>query len=781
MKTPKRVPLGILEELGVNCSASPMNDTEIIYMTVGATHISSRLTFESENGIRGDPFRLLPSFDVFMTQASPITFCIDGNVNPSIIGDTQDVDPSDFIYHEKTKLISSNIPEELFNLFTSQSELGIVFRHNIRTYNTNFSFTSMGVNLDTSMTNMTFGVYTFRAHKDMYHKIDYLVPRDGQLSLDGIQRYQGLAYPSTKSLGMKKIRKKILKTELLPGQAAPDRPDLVSRVFQAKLEDLKEQLFVRHVLGIAGSHVYVIEFQKRGLPHAYFLLIMRPDHKMSNPDQYDKIMCSEIPDPTRHLGELKQCRFKYPRQFNKQTTQGKDSYPLYRRRDNGMKVEVRGNTLDNRWVVPYNPKLLMMFNCHINVDVCSSIISVKFTEDDTLIEIVDRERDKRTMLTAFFETNKFNVYARQYLYKDFPKQFTWNKTTRRWNPRKRGSMRGRLVFANPIEGERSYLRLLLTHVCGPMDWKDLYTVNNVLYQTFRRAALEKGLIKNDNSLSTCLGEAQNMVLKANKGFLQSMGKDIDDFDLPKLNIDDNLEYGVVRELQEEYSIVVEEEHLVTSNSLNSDQRDAHDEILRHVDNDIPGIPINLENNSLCNIKKQSGTAKLLRAAKLIIWDEASMAKRQAVEVDLEYKSENRSMVFGFYLRVENGDEEVVDENYIRIPDDMTIPYNDMARSKEELINAIIPSLQVNGNSSDFIISRAILSTKNEHVDELNNELIDRFREDEKIYYSFDATQEDKNNLYPMEFLNSLNVSGLPPHVLRLKIKCPIILLRNLDP
>ena len=33
----------------------------------------------------------------------------------------------------------------------------------------------------------------------------------------------------------------------------------------------------------------------------------------------------------------------------------------------------------------------------------------------------------------------------------------------------------------------------------------------------------------------------------------------------------------------------------------------------------------------------------------------------------------------------------------------------------------------------------------------------------------------------MEFLNSLTVSGLPPHYLRLKNGCPIILLRNIDP
>ncbi|GKF18010.1 ATP-dependent DNA helicase PIF1-like protein [Tanacetum coccineum] len=79
-----------------------------------------------------------------------------------------------------------------------------------------------------------------------------------------------------------------------------------------------------------------------------------------------------------------------------------------------------------------------------------------------------------------------------------------------------------------------------------------------------------------------------------------------------------------------------------------------------------------------------------------------------------------------------------------------------------------------------IVSRAILSTKNEHVDIINDLLIDRFPGEVKVYYSFDEAEDDTRNLYPLEFLNSLNVSGLPPHYLHLKIGCPIILLRNLD-
>ncbi len=37
------------------------------------------------------------------------------------------------------------------------------------------------------------------------------------------------------------------------------------------------------------------------------------------------------------------------------------------------------------------------------------------------------------------------------------------------------------------------------------------------------------------------------------------------------------------------------------------------------------------------------------------------------------------------------------------------------------------------------------------------------------------------NTYPSEFLNTLEVTGMPSHKLLLKIGAPVILLRNLDP
>ena len=75
----------------------------------------------------------------------------------------------------------------------------------------------------------------------------------------------------------------------------------------------------------------------------------------------------------------------------------------------------------------------------------------------------------------------------------------------------------------------------------------------------------------------------------------------------------------------------------------------------------------------------------------------------------------------------------------------------------------------------------ILSTRNDCVDMINMRMISRFQGDEMVYHSFDSAVDDPNNYYPPEFLNTLTPNGLPPHVLKLKIGCPVILLRTIDP
>jgi hypothetical protein len=123
-------------------------------------------------------------------------------------------------------------------------------------------------------------------------------------------------------------------------------------VFRAKLETMNDMLTKENILGVVKAYVYVVEFQKRGLPRAHFLLIMDLTYKLVMPEQYDCPISAKLPDKhkypelyakvVKHMmhdpcGVLKpnnvcmqkgSCKCRYPWEFNKTTIQGKDSYPV---------------------------------------------------------------------------------------------------------------------------------------------------------------------------------------------------------------------------------------------------------------------------------------------------------------------------------------------------------------------------------------------------------------------------------------------------------------------
>jgi ATP-dependent DNA helicase PIF1 len=135
----------------------------------------------------------------------------------------------------------------------------------------------------------------------------------------------------------------------------------------------------------------------------------------------------------------------------------------------------------------------------------------------------------------------------------------------------------------------------------------------------------------------------------------------------------------------------------------------------------------------------------------------------------------------YLLCIGCGTEEVNGDGDVHLPDEICVPYMGNGNELETLIDYIFPSLNENLSNQNYITSRAILSTRNDWVDMINMKMIGHFQGEEIVYHSFDSAVDDPHNYYPSEFLNTLTPSGLPPHVLRLKIGCPIILLRNIDP
>eukprot|EP00267_Zea_mays_P048853 XP_020401468.1 uncharacterized protein LOC109943072 [Zea mays] len=663
--------------------------------------------------------------------------------------------------------------------------------------------------------------------------------------------------------------------------------DMRRRYMDAMALELKHRLTKQDILGKVRAYVYVVEFQKRGLPHAHFLLIMQRKYKLTCPEQYDLLISAEIPSN------------KYP-------------------------------------------ELRKMLQLHL-----PNMHMVTFHERQMVERVVNRKGADRSMLTTYFEENRMHKEARNILYRDFPEWYTWQQG-KVWQRRKRntGGKVGRIVSALPAEGERFYLRLLLNHVTGATSFADLRTVDGDILPSFREAAQRRGLLEADDTIDECLNEAalyqmpsalrrlfatilvycepndvaelwqrhldamsedyhrstqskthvQQMVLIDIRNILQSMGKDIKTFPLPAIiDIYDN-SHGTDREIYEEECIEPTTEDIALKETLNEEQRSAYDKILSVVDTNnggvffvdgpggtgktylykallaalrsqdkiavatatsgvaasiMPGgrtahscfkIPLTIDDGAVCSFTKQSGTTKLLQKASLIIWDEASMAKRQAIEAldnsmrDIMGRTGvpfgGKTIVFGgdfrevlpvvrkgsraqivaaslrssylwesmchlklvrnmraqsdpwfaeYLLRVGGGTEEENNDGDVRLPDEVCVPYTGNDHDLDRLIDDIYPKLNENMSNTSYITSRAILTTQNDWVDMINMRMIDRFQGEQMMYHSFDTAMDDPNNYYPSEFLNTLTPNGLPPHVLKLKVGCPIMLLRNIDP
>ncbi|KAK1423926.1 hypothetical protein QVD17_19237 [Tagetes erecta] len=205
--------------------------------------------------------------------------------------------------------------------------------------------------------------------------------------------------------------------------SSEDRPDLITRLFKIKLDDLIEYFIHDKFFG----DIQAVEFQKRGLPHAHICLFLDPASKFPTASDIDRVISAEIPDKESDpelyklvrqfmihgpcgadnpkcpcMVQLK-CSKKFPKKFVDETTVDADGYPVYRRRQTNNKVIKDGVELHNGYVVPYNAALLKKYQCHMNVEWCNQSGSIKY-----LFKYINKGPDRVTARIFNSDNNTAN-------------------------------------------------------------------------------------------------------------------------------------------------------------------------------------------------------------------------------------------------------------------------------------------------------------------------------------------------------------------------------------
>ncbi|XP_019094615.1 PREDICTED: ATP-dependent DNA helicase PIF1-like [Camelina sativa] len=242
------------------------------------------------------------------------------------------------------------------------------------------------------------------------------------------------------------------------------------------------------------------------------------------------------------------------------------------------------------------------------------------------------------------------------------------------------------------------------------------------------------------------------------------------------------------------------------------------------------IAIHVDKYTTCSIDVNSHLAELIREARLIIWDEAPMMNKNCFEtLDRSLRDIMKcDRVFKGKVFVLGGDFRqilpVVPEagivgtvlvsinssllwnsfKVLQLTQNMRFrkaqnssDANDLSTFSKWLLDIgdgkiNEPNNEIYGTSfatrtdAKFFCERAILNPRNDDVNKINQYMLSQIPGLERQYLSSDSVETSDtsaydNMIYTQEFLNNIQVFGLPNHVLTLKKGAPIMFLRNIDP
>ncbi|KAM0918645.1 hypothetical protein ACQ4PT_008729 [Festuca glaucescens] len=251
-----------------------------------------------------------------------------------------------------------------------------------------------------------------------------------------------------------------------PHQCASDRPDIVTRVFRMKYNEFLAAVKSGELFGPIKAYLYVVEFQKRGLPHTHTLIWLKRNTKEPSSSLIDSFVSAELPDPEKDpLGYVLVDEFMVHGPCDDK------GFPVYHRRDDGRFV------LRNKGTV----------------------------------ELTNKSLFHKTMLTEWFVANENHPEARDLTYLDFPTGWVWNASQKVWTKRRQkrkiATRIGRIYHVHPSTGELFFLRMLLLVATGATCFEDLRRYNGILHSSFKAACQARGLVGDDNEWFNLFEEA----------------------------------------------------------------------------------------------------------------------------------------------------------------------------------------------------------------------------------------------------------------------------------
>ncbi|XP_074337348.1 uncharacterized protein LOC141674540 [Apium graveolens] len=564
--------------------------------------------------------------------------------------------------------------------------------------------------------------------------------------------------------------------EYVPGCIAPNCPDIISKVFRLKLDQLMVDIKDKKHFGVCNGVMYIVEFQKRGLPHVRMLIWLDANSKKNLKQNVDKFVSAEIPDllldPVGYAAVkefmiqgpcglqnikspcMKDLRYihHFPKEYCARSTFDDSGFPMYMRCWTNITVEIRKTELDNQWVVPYNRDLLVKYLCGAEISyrifgfpIHHRSISIErlpfhlpgdknctFRANEALGKVASREKNKfkidELLRSVGKSLKKFDQLPQP------PRSYLNNGTN------------------NLIIEETSYDNRKMEYEVAKL-LQDCTEEQRKIY---------------DAVIQSIDGNIGGILFVYGSG---GCGKTF-------------LWRTLICNLRSESKIVLPVATSEIAATLMPGGRTAHSRFK---------IPTVLDECSTCNIADDSDIMQLIKHTQLIIWDEAPMPHRYAFEcLDRSLKDimkavdpEHYNMPFGGITVVLGGDFCQI------LP---VITYGDRA----DIVAACITRSRLWSNFQVFLLIENMRLKQGESDGESEDKFCDVQTENAvdnmicstsrilifltkaTVHKEFGGIDEDLNEAFPVEYLNSLNVDGMPPHDLKLKVGAVVMLIRNLN-